>query len=119
MLDLTLFRKPAFTGVQITAFAISASMFSMFLYLTLYVQNVLGYSPLQAGLRFLPVSVLSFVAAPIAGRLTGRVPIRVLLFGGLGAVGIGPAPDARRHALVGVDHPARRVLRRRARAWAS
>ena len=74
MLDLKLFRKPAFTGVQITAFAISASMFSMFLYLTLYVQNVLGYSPLQAGLRFLPVSVLSFVAAPIAGRLTGRVP---------------------------------------------
>src|SRR6185503_14094432 len=66
MLDLTLFRKPAFTGAQITAFAISASMFSMFLYLTLYIQNVLGYSPLHAGLRFLPVSILSFLAAPIA-----------------------------------------------------
>jgi EmrB/QacA subfamily drug resistance transporter len=89
MLDLTLFRKPAFTGVQITAFAISASMFSMFLYLTLYVQNVLEYSPLHAGLRFLPVSVLSFLAAPLAGRLTGRVPIRALLFGGLAAVGSG------------------------------
>jgi EmrB/QacA subfamily drug resistance transporter len=89
MLDLTLFRKPAFTGAQITAFAISASMFSMFLYLTLYIQNVLGYSPLHAGLRFLPVSILSFLAAPIAGRLTDRVPIRLLLFGGLGAVGTG------------------------------
>ena len=93
MLDLKLFRKPAFTGAQITAFAISASMFSMFLYLTLYMQNVLGYSPLQAGLRFLPVSVLSFLAAPIAGRLTDRVPVRVLLFGGLGARGLGPPPD--------------------------
>jgi EmrB/QacA subfamily drug resistance transporter len=89
MLDLALFRKPAFTGAQITAFAISASMFSMFLYLTLYMQNVLEYSPLEAGWRFLPVSVVSFFAAPLAGRLTSRVPIRLLLFGGLGAVGVG------------------------------
>ena len=54
MLDLSLFRKPAFTGAQIAAFSISASMFSMFLYLTLYMQNVLRYSPFHAGLRFLP-----------------------------------------------------------------
>ena len=81
MLDLALFRKPAFTGAQIAAFSISASMFSMFLYLTLYMQNVLRYSPFQAGLRFLPVSVLSFLAAPIAARLTNRVPVRVLIFG--------------------------------------
>ena len=45
----------------------------MFLYLTLYIQDVLGYGPLQAGLRFLPVTLLSFVVAPIAGRLTVRV----------------------------------------------
>jgi EmrB/QacA subfamily drug resistance transporter len=89
MLDLSLFRKPAFTGAQIVAFAISASMFSMFLYLTLYMQNVLDYSPLEAGLRFLPVSVVSFFAAPVAGRLTSRVPIRLLLFGGLCAIGGG------------------------------
>jgi predicted MFS family arabinose efflux permease len=57
-------------------------MFSMFLYLTLYLQNILGLSPLQTGLRFLPLSVVSFFAAPLAGRLTGTVPIRVLL--GLG-----------------------------------
>ncbi len=89
MLDLALFRKPAFTGAQIAAFSISASMFSMFLYLTLYMQNVLRYSPFQAGLRFLPVSVLSFVAAPLAARLAQRVPVRVLIFGGLAAVGTG------------------------------
>ena len=54
MLDLSLFRKPAFDGASIAAFVLSASMFSMFLYLTLYMQNILGYSPLEAGLRFLP-----------------------------------------------------------------
>ena len=89
MLDLSLFRRPAFTGAQIAAFSISASMFSMFLYLTLYMQNVLRYSPFHAGLRFLPVSVLSFFAAPLAARLTNRVPVRVLIFGGLTAVGVG------------------------------
>ena len=76
MLDLTLFRRPAFAGASIVAFAISASMFSMFLYLTLYIQDVLGYSPLQAGLRFLPITLLSFVVAPISGRLSVRVPVR-------------------------------------------
>jgi len=83
MVDLSLFRRPAFVGAQITAFAISGSMFAMFLYLTLYLQNILGLSPLQTGLRFLPISVVSFFAAPIAGRLIAHVPIRVLLGTGL------------------------------------
>src|SRR5207248_5104276 len=82
MLDLTLFRKPAFAGASIVAFSISASMFAMFLYLTLYIQDVLGYSPLHAGLRFLPITLLSFAVAPISGRLSVRVPVRLLL--GLG-----------------------------------
>ncbi|HEU4975801.1 MAG TPA: MFS transporter [Baekduia sp.] len=89
MLDLTLFRKPAFAGVSVAAFCLSASMFSMFLYLTLYMQNTLGYSPLQAGLRFLPVTVLSFVCAAISGNLTERVPVRFLMTAGLGCVGVG------------------------------
>ena len=88
MFDLRLFRVPAFTGAQIVAFAISAAMFSQFLYLTLYLQNVLGYSPIQAGLRFLPLSMISFFAAPLSGRLSERVPVRVLLGGGLGLVAL-------------------------------
>ena len=50
----------------------------MFLYLTLYIQDVLGYSPLEAGLRFLPLTLLSFFVAPIAGRAarTGSRPGR-------------------------------------------
>ena len=64
-------------------------MFAMFLYLTLYLQGVLDYSPLEAGLRFLPVSVLSFVVGPIAGRLSERIPVRTLMGGGLTLVGLG------------------------------
>ena len=56
----------------------------MFLYLTLYLKDVLRLSPLQTGVRFLPLSLVSFVAAPLAGRLSARVPIRLLLGGGLG-----------------------------------
>jgi len=55
----------------------------MFLYLTLYMQNVLGLSPLETGVRFLPLSLVSFVAAPLAGRLTAHVRIRFLLGFGL------------------------------------
>jgi hypothetical protein len=89
MLDLTLFRKPAFNGVSAVAFFLSAGMFALFLYLTIYMQGVLDYSPLEAGLRFLPLTVLGFVVAPISGALSHRVPIRILLGVGLALVGVG------------------------------
>jgi len=89
MLDLRLFRNPAFNGVSAVAFGLSAGMFAMFLYLTIYMQGVLDFSPLEAGLRFLPLTILSFVAAPIAGTLSHRIPIRVLLGVGLTLVGTG------------------------------
>ncbi len=89
MLDLTLFRKPAFNGVSAVAFTLSAGMFAMFLYLTIYMQGVLDFSPLEAGLRFLPLTVLGFVVAPISGALSHRVPIRVLFGIGMTLVGIG------------------------------
>jgi EmrB/QacA subfamily drug resistance transporter len=88
MLDLGLFRVPTFVGAQIVAFAISAGIFAQFLYLTLYLQNVLGYSPIQAGLRFLPLSLVSFFVAPVAGRLSARLPVRLLLGVGLALVGV-------------------------------
>jgi predicted MFS family arabinose efflux permease len=91
MLDLALFRKRAFAGVSIVAFCLSAAMFSMFLYLTFYLQNTLGYSPLEAGLRFLPITVLSFVCAAISGNLTERVPVRLLLGAGMTCVAAGLA----------------------------
>ena len=88
MFDVRLFKVPAFAGAQIVAFTISSSMFAMFLYFTLYLQDILRYSPLQAGLRFLPLSMISFFVAPATGRLVGRVPIRILLGSGMGLVTI-------------------------------
>ena len=88
MFDLGLFRVPTFGGASIAAFTLSASLFSLFLYITLYIQNSLGYSPLHAGLRFLPLSLLSFFVAPIAGRLSARVPIRALIGTGMALVGL-------------------------------
>lgn len=89
MFDLSLFRKPTFTGASIVAFTLSASMFAMFLYVTLYMQNVLDYSAFETGLRFLPLSLLSFVAAAASGRLTERLPVRNFMAGGLVLVAAG------------------------------
>jgi predicted MFS family arabinose efflux permease len=89
MFELSLFRKPAFIGADAAAFCLSASMFAMFLYLTLYIQNVLDYTPLQAGVRFLPVTLVSFFAAAASGNLTSIIPSRFLLALGLGLVGVG------------------------------
>ncbi|HKU55986.1 MAG TPA: MFS transporter [Gaiellaceae bacterium] len=88
MFDLRLFRVPTFTGAQITAFAMSSGMFAQFLYLAIYLESVLGHSAVWAGVRFLPLSLVSFVVAPIAGRLSARFPVRVFLGGGLAVVGV-------------------------------
>src|SRR4051794_34907535 len=89
MLPLGLFRRPSFTGVQLAAFAISASAFALFLYIGLYLQNYLGYTPLQAGLRYLPITLASFFVAPVAGMLLSRIPARVLMSTGLALAGVG------------------------------
>jgi EmrB/QacA subfamily drug resistance transporter len=89
MLDLTLFRRPAMVGASVVAFALSSSIFAMFLYLTLYIQDDLGYGPLAAGVRFLPITMLSFLAAPFAGKLSVRIHSRYLLGTGLLLVAVG------------------------------
>jgi EmrB/QacA subfamily drug resistance transporter len=89
MLDLSLFRRPAMCGVSIAAFTLAGSIFALFLYITLYIQDDLGYSPLAAGLRFLPITTMAFVVAPLAGKLTVRMQSRYLLGGGLLLVTVG------------------------------
>jgi EmrB/QacA subfamily drug resistance transporter len=91
MLELSQFRNPALSGASIGALAISASIFSVLLYITLYLQDVLRYSAFQTGLRFLPLTIPVILAAPIAGRLSGVVPQRLLIGGGLGLIAIGLA----------------------------
>jgi predicted MFS family arabinose efflux permease len=89
MLDLALLRKPTFTGGSIAAFGISASLFSMLLYLTIYLQDVLSYTPFQTGLRLLTATGGLFVVAGIAGRLSSYVPVRWLIGPGLLIIGVG------------------------------
>src|SRR3954466_11867462 len=89
MLPLELFRRPAFTGVQLAAFAVSGSMFALFLYLTLYLQSFLGYSPIDAGLRYLPITLASFIVAPLAGMALAKVQARWLMSAGLALTGVG------------------------------
>jgi EmrB/QacA subfamily drug resistance transporter len=91
MLPLSLFRRRAFTGVQLAAFAVSGSMFALFLYLTLYLQSFLGYSPIDAGLRYLPITIASFIVAPLAGMALAKVQARYLMSGGLALTGVGLA----------------------------
>src|SRR4051794_8901403 len=79
MADLHLFGRRSFAATGFVAFAISATVIAMIIYLSLYVQNTLGYSPIQAGLRFLPLSLASFAVALLTGRLIGKVGMRVLL----------------------------------------
>jgi EmrB/QacA subfamily drug resistance transporter len=88
MFDFHLFRVPTFSGAQTTAFAISAGMFSMFLFLTLYLQRVLGNSAMKTGVLFLPLTLTSFFVAPLAGRLSSRFPVRWFLGAGLALIGV-------------------------------
>ena len=89
MLPLELFANRAFTGVQIAAFAISASLFALFLYLTLYLQQYLGNSPLGAGERYLPLTVVTFLIAGLSAWWVSRVAARAQLGAGLVLAGLG------------------------------
>jgi len=89
MFDMELFKLPTFSGGAVAAFGLSASIFSMLLYLVLYLQDILGYSPLGTGVRLMVISGGILVTSTVAGRLTSRVPVRLLVGPGLIVVGIG------------------------------
>jgi EmrB/QacA subfamily drug resistance transporter len=89
MLPLGLFRVPAFAGAQISAFAISASLFAVYLYATLYLQHVLGLSAIEAGLVYVPGTVLNAVVSGMTANLSGKVSARVMVSGGLALVSAG------------------------------
>jgi EmrB/QacA subfamily drug resistance transporter len=89
MLPLGLFRNRAFTGVQVAAVAVSASIFALFAYITLYLQNVQGLSPVEAGLCLLPSTLPMFGMPAVVGALAARISPRTLVTGGLAITGIG------------------------------
>jgi EmrB/QacA subfamily drug resistance transporter len=94
MADLRLFRRRSFAATGFVAFAVSATVIGTIIYISLYLQNTLEYSPVQAGLRFLPLSLVSFAAALLTGRLIGRVAMRLLLGGAMVAAAVGLATMA-------------------------
>src|SRR5579884_3333976 len=89
MLDLRLLRVPTFDGGLAAAWAISASIFSALTFLILYFQNILGFSAVATGIRFLPLTGAIFLTAGVAGRLTARVPRSMLIGPGFALVGAG------------------------------
>ena len=89
MLDLGLLRVPTFGGALLAAWSISAALFALFTYLILYMQNSLGLSAVQTGVRFLPLTVAIFLTAGIAGRLTSHVPRRLMISAGFVLIGLG------------------------------
>jgi EmrB/QacA subfamily drug resistance transporter len=91
MLPLRFFRNPSFTGAQVGAFGISASLFAIWLYMTLYLQQVLGLSAIEAGLVYLPGTILNFLVAGATASVGQKVSARVLVAGGLALIGAGQA----------------------------
>ncbi len=83
IVDFTFFRSRSFAGANIVAFIVSFAMLAMFFFIALYMQNILGYSPLEAGVRFLPSTVMIVLIAPISGRLADRIGPRPLMTLGL------------------------------------
>ncbi len=83
MVDFNFFRSRSFLGANLVAFIVSFAMLAMFFFIALYLQNILHYSPLQAGIRFLPTTAVIIVMGPLAGRMTDRIGPRPLMTLGL------------------------------------
>jgi EmrB/QacA subfamily drug resistance transporter len=89
MFDLSLLRIPTFLGGSVAAFAMNGSLYAMLLYLTIYLQDDLGYSALQTGLRILILSAAATAVSIASGRASAFLPVRWLIGPGLILVGVG------------------------------
>jgi EmrB/QacA subfamily drug resistance transporter len=88
MLDLTLFRSGTYAGANLVVFLVALAMFGVFFFVSLYMQNVLGYSAVEAGAAFLPMTLLIIVVAPLAGRASDRFGSRWLMTAGMVLLGV-------------------------------
>ena len=89
MFDLALLRNPTFIGGLGSAFAVSASLFAVLTFIVLYFQNVLHYSAIGTGVRLLALTGAIFLTSGMAGRLSSKVPTRLLIGPGFALVGLG------------------------------
>ncbi len=83
MVDFAFFRSRTSAGANLVGFLVTFGMFAQFFFITLYLQNVLHYSALQTGIRFLPATIVIIIMGPLAGKLTDRVGPRSLMTLGL------------------------------------
>jgi EmrB/QacA subfamily drug resistance transporter len=83
MLDLSLFKNSTFAGANVTMLLVALAMFGVFFFNSLYLGQVLGYSPIQTGATFLPLTVLIVFVAPLAGRFSDTIGPRWLMGAGL------------------------------------
>ncbi|ADB52592.1 MFS transporter [Conexibacter woesei] len=83
MVDFGVFRSRQFAGASSVGFIVSFGMMAMFFFTALYMQNILGFSALEAGVRFLPTTLVLIVMGPLAGRLTDRIGPKPLLVSGM------------------------------------
>ncbi len=83
MLPLDLFRSGTYTGANLVVLLVALAMFGVFFFLSLYMQNVLGYSAVQTGAAFLPMTILIILIAPIAGKTSDRIGSRGLMTAGM------------------------------------
>jgi EmrB/QacA subfamily drug resistance transporter len=88
MLDLTLFRSSTYTGANVAMLLVALAMFGVFFFVSLYMQNVLGYSAVQAGAAFLPMTLVVILVAPIAGKASDRYGSRWLMTIGMVLLGV-------------------------------
>jgi EmrB/QacA subfamily drug resistance transporter len=88
MLDLTLFRSGTYAGANLAMLLVALAMFGVFFFVSLYMQNVLGYSAVKTGAAFLPMTVVVILVAPIAGKLSDRHGSRWLMSGGMVLLGL-------------------------------
>ncbi len=88
MMDLSLFRQGTFAGANIVALLVSLAMFGVFFFVSLYMQNILGYSAVEAGATFLPMTLLIILVAPIAGKASDRFGSRWLMTVGMTLTGV-------------------------------
>src|SRR3989440_7417030 len=84
-----IFRLRTLTGANVVGILLGASLFSMFFFISLYMQQVLGYSPIHAGLSYLPLAVTIIVAAGLGGQLVTRFGFKPVLAAGLAFVALG------------------------------
>ncbi|HXV95412.1 MAG TPA: MFS transporter [Gaiellaceae bacterium] len=83
MLDLSLFRSSTFAGANVVALLVTLAMFGVFFFMSIYMQNVLGYSATKTGAAFLPMTILIILIAPIAGKSSDRIGSRALMTAGM------------------------------------